>query len=62
MRTFILGHSFVRRKKNWIRVHGRVIRYGYLITNQHDDVQLVYHLDMHAVEWISPDVILLQLV
>lgn len=66
MRTFILGHSFVRRKKNWIRVHGRVIRYGYLITNQHDlgdrDVQQVYHLDMHAVEWISPDVILLQLV
>lgn len=66
MRTFILGHSFVRRKKNWIRVHGRVIRYDYLITNQHDlgdrDVQQVYHLDMHAVEWISPDVILLQLV
>lgn len=65
MRALVLGHSFIRRLRDWMRVNGRVMRHGNLDVHLHGvggrTVPQVYHLDMQLVERISPDVILLQL-
>lgn len=65
MRALVLGHSFIRRLRDWMRVNGRVMRHGNLDVHLHGvegrTVPRVYHLDMQLVERISPDVILLQL-
>lgn len=65
MRALVLGHSFIRRLRDWMRVNGREMRHGNLDVHLHGvggrTVPQVYHLDLQLVERISPDVILLQL-
>lgn len=53
IKTFILGYSFVRRQKDWMKVNGRVTRHGCLEVHQRGvggrTVQQVYHHDRSGV-------------
>ena len=65
MKALVLGHSFVRRLRDWMRDNDREISHGSLDVHLHGvgrrTVRQVYDLDLKRVERIHPDVILLQL-
>ena len=65
MKALVLGHSFVRRLRDWMRDNDREISRGSLDVHLHGvggrTVRQVYDLDLKRVERIHPDVVLLQL-
>ena len=67
MKALVLGHSFVRRLRDWIwmRDNGREMSRGSLDVHLHGvggrTVRQMYDLDLKRVDRIHPDVILLQL-
>ena len=65
MKALVLGHSFVRRLRDWMRDNDREMSRGSLDVHLHGvggrTVRQVYDLDLKRVERIHPDVILLQL-
>ena len=65
MKALVLGHSFVRRLRDWMRDNDREMSRGSLDVHLQGvggrTVRQLYDLDMKRVERIHPDVILLQL-
>ena len=67
MKALVLGHSFVRRLRDWIwmRDNDREMSRGSLDVHLHGvggrTVRQMYNLDLKRVDRIHPDVILLQL-
>ena len=65
MKALVLGHSFVRRLRDWMRDNDREMSRGSLDVQLHGvggrTVRQVYDLDLKRVERIHLDVILLKL-